>query len=780
PLPLSRILGGHPRLLIVGPPGAGKTSALAYVAIDCARRLQDDAHVAHVKLDQKRLPIYLSLLALEPAAEAVKPDETEIDILDHLDNDEEGEDEDKAEVEVIEPLELENEDTENTTQEHGDTLQENPLERLIEAAIVTIDGSQAMQTVLKQGLEAGRAVVLIDGWADVAPHRRPEIAAWLATLIEQLPGNWWLTCAGERGYAPLAEIDFVPLEMLAWDNRQIEQFANRWAAIDLSANAFRRANVPVSDEERAPTFARQLTSNLQQMARAGASTFDMALYTFTYCVDGKPSTPSPTRYTPTYQRALNLLLPPEEAPKEAPKGEEKSWLTVACRQVLEHVALDLQHERKMLVNRQTLEACIEAALPVARELPARAEKQVFTALTKKHGALLRALGSDHYVFQHVLWQAYLAACQMGTLDEDTLLSWLDAQTHDPRLAASFRFYAEIGDITPFVTAWMRGQDDIFHTRLNVLSTWIRAAPDNAAWRNGAMAVLAKSFLQPHLPWRIRKALAQALVTTGMSGIRYLFKQALQHNEDTIRIAAAWGLSRVATEADIPTLAGALQDENPDVRETTVRGLANLGTDAAARLLARVLLEGDEALSLIAGEALGQCGAEGASILEEAIELEDVVARRAAVIGLAQLQAKGLLEKVAREDDQWIVRSAASAALEDIEAQKKRVGVEAPVELDQLPWLISWAASQGESVGMGEAARRTLLCALAEGDPPIRIAAAQTLAQVGRAADLEALQAALVTDDPQDNHQVISAVLEALARISHRYEVNVTSARPSAP
>ncbi len=783
-LPLSRIFGAHPLLLIIGPPGAGKTSALAHVATDCARMLQDEAHTPRIKLDHKRLPVYISLLALAQTAPleqtAALQNPAELEAAETEETEEAGETNTSGsqidEEDALEPLEEEDE----TAKETSRSLYESPLDHLIEAAITTIGGSQAMRMVLQQGLEAGRAIILIDGWADVAPHRRTEIAAWLSALIDQLPGNWWLACAGERGYAPLTEIGFVPLELRPWDNRQIEQFASRWSAIDLSVEAFRRANISPSDEERPSTFTSQLTAHLQQKAMGGASPFDLALSAFTYCVDGRPATASADRYTPTYRRALELLLPPEE--ETGAKEEQASWLTKACQQTLERVALDLYQEEKTLITDEALKANIQAVLPPAEELPARAERRVLKTLTTGQASLLCSLGTERYLFRHALWQAYLAARQMVALeldekaaDEERLVRLLDAQRHNSRVAALYRFYAEIGDITRLAATWIRGQDDIFHSNFNVLSAWIRVAPKDAAWRKGAMAILARSFLKPRLPLRIRKTLAQALATTGMSGVNYLFRQGLQQDDETIRVAAAWGLSRTATEADFPALESALRDESPAVREAAIWGLSDLGVDAAARLLTRVLLEGDEALSLIAGEALGQCGSEGASILKEAIGLEDVIARRAAVAGLARLGDQDLLKKVAREDEQWIVRSAASAALEEMEAQQKIFGVEAPVKLDQLPWLISWAASQGESVGVGETARRTLCRALAEGDPPIRIAAARTLAQVGRAEDIDALQAALATTD----QELIDAVLEALARISRRHNVSVTSAQSPA-
>ncbi|MEE8390916.1 MAG: HEAT repeat domain-containing protein, partial [Anaerolineae bacterium] len=300
-------------------------------------------------------------------------------------------------------------------------------------------------------------------------------------------------------------------------------------------------------------------------------------------------------------------------------------------------------------------------------------------------------------------------------------------------------------------------------------SWIKVAPESAKWRDGAMAVLARSFLQSSHSAYVQQRLAESLAATGMSGVTYLFKQALRHPEAGMRKAAVIGLTRTAQDSDLPALEAALADKDPTVCEAIIRGLVHLGTDAATRLLARIFLEEDETFSSVAAEALAQCGKEGKDFLREAVESEDTVARRAAVFGLAQVEGtQNLLEKVAREDEQWIVRTAATTALDELEEQKKISGVAPPLEIDQLPWLISWAATLGEGVGLGDAARRMLRRALTEGDAPTRLATIQVLTQMGRPDDVEPLRTAMTGSEPD----VVSAAMEALAEISERYALRI--------
>jgi HEAT repeat protein len=280
-----------------------------------------------------------------------------------------------------------------------------------------------------------------------------------------------------------------------------------------------------------------------------------------------------------------------------------------------------------------------------------------------------------------------------------------------------------------------------------------------------MAILARTLLQSAPPAPARRALAEALAMTDVPGVAYFLAQALQHPDSEVRVAAVLGLARGGNESDLSAIEAALSDEDSAVREAAVRALTSLGIDAAERRLERVLLEGDDMLRPIAAEALAKYGKESADFLREAVESEDVMTRRAAVFGLAQIGAWDVLEKVMREDEQWIVRTAAATALEE---RERTPGITPPPEIEQLPWLISWAAAQGTGVGVGDAARRMLWRALSEGDVPVRLAAAQVLIRIGRPDDVEPLRAALNHPAPV----VASAAFEALAEISRRYDLRI--------
>lgn len=693
-LPLHRILGEHPQLVILGASGTGRTTLLAHLVLVCARATSDEKSPpaetdTTPELLQERLPLYVSLPAMNW-------DETDL------------------------------------AREQNDGLA-----RLTRAALAAGESSSGMLRLLRQRLQAGQAIVLADGWDELLPQQRQRAATWLADLVAALPGNLWLVGAGTRGYAPLTEAGFVPLTLVPWDTGQVETFARQW--VDACPPA----------DEPAPVVTRELAAALWSAARVGSCPLELSLRAFVHLADGQ----SPDNRADLFDRAMGLLLWRE------PEGEISSSATY--RAALGQVALSLQQERRATAGREEIEAAIEAALPPSGERPTRAVAHAWRTLTGESG-LFRPVGGHRYAFTHPLWQAYLAARQLVAAAPASLVEYLD----DPRWADVLRFYAELGDMGPLVAAHLRRPDDMFHTRLHTLCSWISVAPEGAAWREVAMRTMAHSFLQPDQPAMVRQALAEALAVTNVPGIIYLFKQALQHPNAEVRAAAILGLAKIAGEADLPDFEAMLADEALPVRQASVRGLAYLHIDAATRLLEWVLLEGDETLKPVAAQVLAERGEEGVAFLSEAAESEDVMVRRAVVLGLEQAGAYDLLEKMAREDEQWIVRSGALAALTEIEEQEKQFGVAPLPEIEQLPWLITWAAAQGTGVGVGDAARQMLRRALSEGDTSVRLAAVQVLAQTGRPADVEPLRAALADPDPI----VASTALEALAEVNRRHDL----------
>jgi hypothetical protein len=614
---------------------------------------------------------------------------------------------------------------------------EDPFEALIDGALQAVRGPRSARRALRQALAEGRALILLDGWSALPPEDQAGVVDLLRRVITEVPDNIWVVAARDRGYAPWVEQGFAPLFLSPWQIEQVEALAQRWVEGGVGEGGPREG---------------ALADSLARGFQRGLGPLELNLQAF---VALSTEEAAPLRRGALFERALDRLLPQE--------GE--AWLLEAWHATLEEIAWQLQREGRATVRYEELIAIVDGALPAPEERPPRADRQVLRVLTTLP-AILRAISPTQYGFSSPAWRAYLSARHLVSAPED--IQTLTEHLADDRWRPVFRFYAELGDVGPLIPALLKDPDDLFGARLRALGSWVVAAPPDAPWRKQAMKVLARGVLLPHLPLPSRIELMEHLAATGMSGITYFFKQMMQHQNPEVRIAATYGVAQIGGEQELPLLTQALEDPVPTVREAAVRALAWLRIDAATLLLERLFVEVDDALRPVVAEALASCGAEGDAFLREASEVDDVTLRRAAVLGLAQLEARDALERMAREDDQWIVRSAASAALAALEEREQKRGVPPPPAIDQLPWLISWAAERGEGVGTGDAARQMLRRALREGEPDVQWLAAQALTQVGQPEDVEFLRRMLNHPDPR----VSRAAHEALIAIAQRYDVRV--------
>ncbi len=717
PLSPTDALQGHPRILVTGGPASGRTTLLAYLAL------------IHARAAELRLPLYIYL----PALDWTPPPE-----------------EKKAPT---------------------------PLQWLVQGALRAVGAPAPAAASLRQTLRAGGALILADGWDELDPAAQERFILWFSEMADALPGNIWVVTVGAQRYAPLTSAGFVPLHLCPWDRSEVRDFLTRFPAPE---------HFPL---ERA-------TEDLTGVLKRTNSLLDVALCAGWFLENG---TVPPKRTALFHQRLEKWVNGLPDPSLELERTEAIDPLDI-----LRALALKLQEEGRSVCSRQEVEEFIRQKLlpslplagpsaedegapateiaseedmpgseePAPKRSPTTEPKRVRAAVASfvkaflAPGGPLVACAPDQYRFAHPLWQTMLAAEAMAS-SPDLLVAHLD----DPSWLPVADFYAEVGGMEPVLRAWFSRPDDLWQSRLRTAARWVAMAPPEAPWRNGVMALLGRSLLAPGLSDDSRQRLAEALIWTGDPGVPLFLRHALRNPNPTIRAIAARMMAVLREGADLSGLARALEDPEPTVRIAAVYALGEIGVPAAIEWLIHVLASGDEALQVEAARALSHQGEDGYKVLREALQDEDFMVRRAAAYGLGEIDAiwaRELLEKAAREDPQWVVRSAATTVLSEREQKAKPTPPPSPPVPWDMGWLITWAAEQGEGVGIGEAAFDPLLRALEGGPAPIRRAAAQTLAWVGRPEHMDALRRAL--NDPEPD--VVRMALRALEELSARYGLAV--------
>jgi HEAT repeat protein len=161
-----------------------------------------------------------------------------------------------------------------------------------------------------------------------------------------------------------------------------------------------------------------------------------------------------------------------------------------------------------------------------------------------------------------------------------------------------------------------------------------------------------------------------------------------------------------------------------VAKAAALALVSIGTKTALEPLASMLLHGSDVQRRFVAESLAYNQEEGFPMLKEGSEMEDLLVRRAVVYGLAQVRqswADQILEKLAMEDKQWVVRAAATHVLELKAHFAPNIPVPLP-PLNEAVWLIRFASQRGMGVAPGKPSQALLLKVLKEGEPDEKIAA----------------------------------------------------------
>jgi HEAT repeat protein len=374
-----------------------------------------------------------------------------------------------------------------------------------------------------------------------------------------------------------------------------------------------------------------------------------------------------------------------------------------------------------------------------------------------------------------LYAYFWAAHQAFLEDRSAALQ----RVHDPEWSHALSFLVEMTDSIPLVERLLGAPPDITRESLFRAADWLARAQGTEQWHRIVMVRLAQLLLNPDTPMALRERATAALVATRDEGVGFLLRQAIASPNQALRAVAAAGLGALAAripgsssdEASLETLVKTLEDPSETVQAAVINALGYTRSKAATEALIRTLLESHATARRLAAEALGRMGTQGHEILREALTEDEVLIRRAALYGLAQIPngwVNETLEKVIREDSEWFIRSTAEEIL------GKRLAVPVPEKLqpiraESLSWLINLVAERGQGVPTGPRAMTLLKETLEERQRPVvRAMAARSLGDIGEPDSSPLVAEAL--HDP--DHHVREAAFFALARLTRAWNQGV--------
>jgi HEAT repeat protein len=346
----------------------------------------------------------------------------------------------------------------------------------------------------------------------------------------------------------------------------------------------------------------------------------------------------------------------------------------------------------------------------------------------ERGLLVSHIGS-RLSFMHPVIAGYLAGTALASSGD------LERVKNQPNWSGknlALRYFAYWNDMTDLVTPELERLDDPLLRDFLTICRWIRISPKSANWRPTALRQVAVLLQREVFPVSIRARLMIALVTSGDPGAPILLRQNLKNPLSSLRQISALGCGMLKDTKSIEDLTILIEDPDPQVSSAALLALVSIGNKLALDAVAGTLLTSSEDKRRAAAEALANHAEEGHPALEEGSGMEDIMVRRAVVYGLARVSKPSALEKIEKlqvEDQQWVVRSAATQVIEILKGPNPYAPRRLP-SLTQLPWLIVFAGKQGIGVAPGEPAKELLLQALRSEDTNERLAAMEYCALKG--------------------------------------------------
>ncbi|MCX8025137.1 MAG: HEAT repeat domain-containing protein, partial [Thermanaerothrix sp.] len=476
---------------------------------------------------------------------------------------------------------------------------------------------------LKSAFKDGDAVLLLDGLDELTPEMVSTATAYFKSLITNYPHTRLVLAASEQYLDGLLDLGIEPLPLAAWTYDQVESFISRWSRLwnqHIGIPTSQRTNIVPLDD---------LLIRGWVDATPIYSPLEWTLYIWALLA-GDLSSTIPDAIEAYINRLCGSSLSATSLSALARTYIESRKPALTLREI-EQAVTELQASSSISsVNDQ--QPIVRSQIPTSSPKSVRPGNRILLALLE--AGLLREHANERLAFTHAYIMAFLAARQRTALSETPKPPLWSAED-----ALMYHFTA-LHPETPWFENWLTNED--FTYALPRAFYWVRLAPRNAPIRSTLMKRILSSLQNE--PDNLEKAFEglAACATANDPSIVVLFRQWVKASKPHHRLFGALGCGFLRDSGALKDLIVLLNDPEEIVRVGACFALAQYRDPLAEEAVLRALTFGDEALRLAAAEALANIVPGGEEHLKEALSAEDLLTRRAAVIGIAHFQALSLI------------------------------------------------------------------------------------------------------------------------------------------
>ena len=644
------------------------------------------------------------------------------------------------------------------------TKADHPVDVLYHALAskVSIMAEAGLNDFINKSLTSGRLLLLVDGFDELSLSERPALRDMLLDIQNEFPGNRYIVSTSPEDLTLQSPLKLFPFGIAGWTEDDKQAFLHKWGELWLEhipsqgwASGLPRVFDPVVLNAwlRLDTrFSSPFDFTLKAWAayagdsRGRSETAAIEAYLFRMSagiINARPALENLAaqcvlNQTPFLDRktAAGYIASFEQIEDGSLVEEEIDLLDEEIDGLLEEVStLPTSVSSEELLDDE-LDALLDELddLDLDESGPIesmdgipedRREKPRGRALLPQltEARLLVEYPDGRFGFFHPILEGFLAGANLTTLESQQTL---DAQEDwiSKRLAQQFLPYYQV-DMTPFLRRTMTAaKEEPLQNSLVESCTWLRHVSGSPAWRSGFMRSLAASLQDESLPMALRSRILANLVMSGVGGLTKLLQQMLKSPKHSVSWLAVLGCGLTGDQSTLDDLTNLLYGGSALVSQAACLALATFGSTRALEILTQALLDANDHVRRAAAEALAMHPEEGHPVLREGAELEDVSVRRAVVFGLARVKqpwAEEILLSLQTGDEQWVVRNAAIQINEDMKLDAISIPRVMP-PLHETPWLVGYAGEKGMGLSPGQSAWDMLANALAEGNEETMMAA----------------------------------------------------------
>jgi HEAT repeat protein len=668
---LPQALSGNANIVIIGQPGAGKTVALAHLASLVANRSEKmdalkDATPFLVHVADLNLPVADPKNALTPIIEAAS--------------------------------------------EHAPLFDLSRLPAFIESVF-----------------KSGNALLLVDGFDEITPEAQQIVANYFKLITRNYPKTRIVTTGAPEYLDGLISVGFAPLSLMTWSAQQSENFIERWGALwsqTVALESWAQTGPEPVDPLLLNVWLSSDILNLSPLeltlkawgAYAGDSLGSHVLEAIAAHIRRLTPEKVPLAALDTLAMQVTLNAQPVFDSSQA-RGWIKPFDVVENQPDLS--AEETTEGKEAVEEKETTKEKAKSQKTKKDEKATVVSLGLIDKMTSS--GLLAAYHNNKMRFAHPVFAGYLAGRALTGYNADETL------VNQPDWSGKYlaiRYLAVFGDIGNLVQNILQTSSMPIHRHLFAAARWLRDAPKNAPWRGKIFGTLATVLQTEGVPLNLRgQAMAAFVISADPSALTLFRQMAATLSFELVQLSAL-GSGAARDPKAVQVLTRAMDAPSLAVRRAACMALVAIGTNEALETVAHTLLSGDEDIRRAAAEALANDPIEGYAMLRDGVTISDILLRRSVVYGLGRVRepwSVEILQKIQVDDDQWVVRNAATEVLE----ASANAGANAPRKLkapSESPWLVEFAAQQGTGISPGAPATDVLLQALKSEDVNIRLAA----------------------------------------------------------